>query len=339
MSSLCLPRPARPVLAGRAALLLLLLAAPQGSAQEVGSVAGRVLSTIATGSSEGVPGVTVRFPSLRLQGVTDARGRFAFAAVPAGRHEIRVEVVGCEVETRAVEVRRGASAAVEFVLDRPAVEIAPVVVTGAPGEVSEVELPFAVGRVDAGEVERRSARTIADLIRGELPGARIVQGSGLPGSEVSIQLRGPGSITGERGPLVVVDGVVAAGGLVDLVPRDVRSIRVLKGAAAAALYGARGGAGVIEIATRRGASETRLGPGPLLLVDGVLSTAGLGAIDPAEIESMQTAAGPAAAVLFGAPAVRAGVVRITTRSGAAGASPGRCSAPPLSPAPPKEPAP
>jgi TonB-dependent SusC/RagA subfamily outer membrane receptor len=313
MSTLRLAQTVAPPLA---VLALLTLPVMRSDAQEVGRVAGRVVSTIASGSADPVPGVTIRLPGLGTHQVTDERGRFRLESVPAGRHEIRAEVLGCLLGSDTVEVRRGAAAAVDFRLTRPLVQLAGLVVTGTAAEVSEVELPYAVGRLDPEDVGRRAGRTIADLIRGQFPGARVVQGSGLPGTEITIQFRGAGSISSGQQPLVVIDGSTTAGGLVDLNPQDVSSIRVLKGSAAAAQYGSRGQAGVIEITTRDGAVG---GPaarsGPLVIVDGTLAAGGLAGVDPDSIERMEMATGPAAGVLFGARAVRTGAMRITTRGG------------------------
>ncbi|MDH5589657.1 MAG: SusC/RagA family TonB-linked outer membrane protein, partial [Gemmatimonadota bacterium] len=90
-------------------------------------------------------------------------------------------------------------------------------------------------------------------LQSKVAGAKVVQGSGLPGSEPSFQLRGPTSITGSQTPLLVIDGVITNGGIADIDPADVESMEIVKGAAAAALFGSRASAGVIQITTRTGA--------------------------------------------------------------------------------------
>lgn len=314
MIALRLPQSLTALITG---LGVLAATATDGFAQDVGGVTGRVVSTIGTGTGDAVPGVTIRFPELRLGAVTDDQGRFEFTIVPAGRHEIRAEFFGCALASQTVEVRKGERSAIQFSLSQPPIPIPELLVTGLASKASVVELPFAVGRMDPEEVDRRAARTIADLVRGEFPGVRVLQGSGLPGKPISIQFRGPSSISREQQPLVVVDGAPTAGGLIDLNPRDVRSITVLKGSAAAAHYGARGQAGVIEITTKDAATSSSVRPGPLVIVNGALSQSGLTGIDPESIKSVEMVTGPAAGVLFGARAVETGVLRIRTRKGSA----------------------
>jgi TonB-dependent SusC/RagA subfamily outer membrane receptor len=191
-----------------------------------------------------------------LEVVTDAQGMFRFESLPAGAHEIRAEMVGCQPGGWTIRVPPS-PAMLHLKLDGPAV--APLrerVAAGTAAAVSEAELTFTVHRLERSDVDHVSARTLADLIRGRFPGIKVVQGSGQPGERISIQFRGPRSLSGSRAPLVVVDGLVTEGGVDDLDPQDIERIEILKGAAAAAVYGARGEAGVLEITTTRAAPDT-----------------------------------------------------------------------------------
>ncbi len=223
------------------------------AAQNAGAVAGVI--TLGDAGA-GVPGVRVRIPGLQLESVTDAEGMFRFDSIPAGAHEIRADVVGCQSGAWTVQVPAGLRA-LHLRLDGPAVAaLREMVTAGTASAVSEAELPFTVHRLERRDVDHTSARTLADLVRGRFPGIKVVQGSGQPGERISIQFRGPRSISGSRAPLVVVNGLVTEGGLDDLDPLDVEKIEILKGSAAAAAYGARGEAGVIEITTKSGAPGT-----------------------------------------------------------------------------------
>ncbi|NIP57317.1 MAG: TonB-dependent receptor plug domain-containing protein [Gemmatimonadetes bacterium] len=311
-----------------AALALTALNAP---GQETGMVSGTVVSTISTERGEPVPGVGVRLPEIPLDGVTDDAGRFEFPIVPVGELEIRAQLLGCVLADRTIEVRRNRTTTVAFTVDRPAIELSGVVARGVSAERPEVERPFAAGHLNLDERAGHPGRSIADLLRGEFPGVKILEGSGQPGSEVRIQFRGPASISGDRPPLLVVDGIITAGGFVDLNPSDVQSITVLKGSAASAEYGSRGEAGVIEITTWGGAIAPPPGPGPLVVVDGEISEAGLSAVDPRSVVDTELIAGARAGALFGAPAAETGVIRITTREGTARRDPdalSRCVPPP-----------
>src|SRR5690606_19520769 len=85
----------------------------------------------------------------------------------------------------------------------------------------------------------------------------VVQGSGRPGSAPSILLRGPTSLNAsgrDQEPLYIVDGVILGSDLVDMDALDIESVEVVKGAAAASMYGSRAANGVIQIRTKRGRS-------------------------------------------------------------------------------------
>jgi TonB-dependent SusC/RagA subfamily outer membrane receptor len=227
---------------------LLVLPVTGVAAQATGSVVG----TVTTVYHVGVPGVRIQVTGLGLEAVTDADGRFLLASIPTGSHEIRAEMVGCEAVSWTMEIPEGRTS-VRLNLDGPAVTGLPSQSAGAGGGSAGPGTAFSVAQLPRNELNRYSARTIADLIRGTFPGVKVVQGSGLPGEHLSIEMRGPSSISGSQDPLVVVDGLITGGGLDDLDPLDVADIRLLKGSAATAVYGARGEAGVIEISTKTGA--------------------------------------------------------------------------------------
>src|SRR5690606_34099342 len=114
---------------------------------------------------------------------------------------------------------------------------------------------FTVGRVDI-ENAPVPATNAVETLQGKIAGATIV-GGGQPGSGTNLLLRTPTSINKSTFPLVVVDGVILSqsfgGSTADLESLDIESIEVVKGAAAASLYGSRAANGVIQIRTRRGA--------------------------------------------------------------------------------------
>lgn len=112
-------------------------------------------------------------------------------------------------------------------------------VTGAITQVKEEDLEdMQIGRVE-------------QALQGRTSGVRVSQSSGAPGSGSTVRIRGTSSINGSN-PLYVVDGVVIGGGIDYLNPNDIASIEVLKDAASAAIYGARGANGVIIITTKKG---------------------------------------------------------------------------------------
>lgn len=134
-------------------------------------------------------------------------------------------------------------------LEGKQVDTRDVVSTGY-GEIERDELTTSISSVDEEEIERSQATTIEEVLAGRVAGVHVIQTP----EGFSVRIRGVNSIFGNNEPLYVVDGVPLVsvrGGIVPVNPRDVESIDVLKGAAAA-IYGWRGGNGVIVITTKRG---------------------------------------------------------------------------------------
>jgi TonB-linked SusC/RagA family outer membrane protein len=158
-----------------------------------------------------------------------------------------------------------------------------VVVTGLASSVKRENLANAVATVSAEELVGTTGQTTVDgALYGKVPGLNITSSSGAPGGGFALRLRGISSINGNNQPLIIVDGVYynnveipsglrfASGAnrgneensgnrLADLDPNDIQNIEILKGSSAAAIYGQRGGAGVILITTKRGqAGKTKI---------------------------------------------------------------------------------
>ena len=120
------------------------------------------------------------------------------------------------------------------------------------GSQKKANLTGAVSVISSETLKDRSALDVGHMLQGSVPGLNITTSSGRPGQGVSVNIRGLNSINGGS-PLVLVDG--AEGNLLYINPADVESISVIKDAAAAAIYGARGSAGVILVTTKNGSKE------------------------------------------------------------------------------------
>jgi TonB-dependent SusC/RagA subfamily outer membrane receptor len=284
------------------------------AAQQSGEVRGRV--TFA-GNGQGVPGALVTLRDAGLGVLTDQDGRYQIRDVPAGQHFALTVLMGCILTAHPVQVEVGRRASLDIRLEPPVIDLEGIVVTASSITSDRAELPFAVARLDAGEREiaTGSTRSVGSMLQGKVAGARVVQGSGQPGTDPSILLRAPTSLLGSQQPLIVIDGVITQGRLTDIDPFDVARVVVLKGAAASASYGSRGGAGVIEISTKRGpGGEAPRRRQPVLLLDGVVTEGSLSDVNLAEVLDIRRLAGPVAAVLYGVGA-EPGAFEVTTRSG------------------------
>jgi TonB-linked SusC/RagA family outer membrane protein len=130
------------------------------------------------------------------------------------------------------------------------------VATGLVDPVEGVRSPIAISRVTREMMPVAVSGNAVQNLQGRISGLRVNRNSGQPGSETTMMLRTPTSITGTGAPLIVVDGVILGGegtpGTVDIESLDIESVEVIKGAAASSMYGSRAAAGVIAITTARG---------------------------------------------------------------------------------------
>ena len=215
---------------------------------QTGIVTGTVVDAT---SGRSLESAQVFLPDLNMGGIANNQGRFLLLNIPAGTHELRVELIGYAEATQQVTVVTGETATVEFQLNATALRLQELVVTGVAGATPRIKLPFTVEKLDFEDMPV-PASNVSGLIVGKVPGVEVMQGSGQPGSDSDFLLRGPTTITGSQDPLVIIDGVITDNTLADIASLDVESIEIVKGAAGASLYGSRAQNGVIQIRTRRG---------------------------------------------------------------------------------------
>lgn len=216
-------------------------------------ISGRVMS------EQGQPlvGANVYINELNVSVGTNNAGAFSItipqARLTGQQTNLRVRAIGYQPQMRIIALTAGTQT-VNFDLRRDVTQLGEVVVTGVATATEQIKLPFTVARIDTTLMPVTGSNPIAQL-QGKIPGAMIVAASGRPGTSPSIVLRGPVSLdaTGRsQQPLYLLDGVPLQGSLPDINPSDIENVEVVKGAAAASLYGARAGAGVINITTKSG---------------------------------------------------------------------------------------
>jgi TonB-dependent starch-binding outer membrane protein SusC len=199
-------------------------------------------------------------------GLTGADGRFRIENVPAGEVTVRAELLGFGVVTRAVTVAAGQTATVDLELEETALGLDEIVVTGQAGQARRREVGNAIAQINVAEVAE-PITTVENLIQARATGVRVSFTDASIGSGAAIRLRGNVSVSQGNQPLIYVDGVRQAGDayragantkeaapLADINPTDIERVEIIKGAAAATLYGSEAAAGVIQIFTRRGAN-------------------------------------------------------------------------------------
>jgi TonB-linked SusC/RagA family outer membrane protein len=238
----------------KGALLASLLALAQAWADPLHAQESSVSGQI-TDQTTGRPlaGAQVVVSGTSLRAVSGADGRYGIANVPAGSHNLTANLIGYgDVRRDGIRVAPGAPATVNFQMSSQALTLDALVVTGVTDPTSLTRVPFTVGKINEDKLVVPAAGSPIASLQGKMAGVTVVRGNGQPGSDVTVQLRSPTSIQRSTSPLIVVDGVILGNSSVDIESLDVESIEVLKGAAAAGLYGSRAGSGVIQIRTRRG---------------------------------------------------------------------------------------
>ena len=233
---------------------------------QTGTVSGRVID-----SRSGVPITTaqVTITGTSLGGAVDAEGRFRIVNVPPGPHEVRARSIGYQPATAAFSVAADGSASVNLSMNESATALDAVLITGAVGDTRRRAIGNAVSTVSVSDViGKSSVSNITEVLQSKVPGLTLLPGSGEAGTSTNYRLRGAGSLYGSNNPTIYIDGVrvnsrgqgnynvfgQTSSSLDAINPNDIESIEVIKGPAAATLYGAEAAAGVIQIITKKGQS-------------------------------------------------------------------------------------
>jgi TonB-linked SusC/RagA family outer membrane protein len=223
-------------------------------AQQAGSIVG-VVTDRTTGEPLGTVQISVEGTGFGTTSRAD--GRFAIVNVPRGTYTVTAQRIGYATgREENVRVASGATVQLEFALRTQALRLEEVVVTGVTDPTSGVKVPFSVGRLGAEDMPVPNMTSPIANLQGKIPGVHVSRETGQPGDEAFIQLRSPTSMIRSNQPMFVVDGVILGSTVgsssIDIDALDIESMEVIKGAAAAALYGSRAAAGVISITTARG---------------------------------------------------------------------------------------
>jgi len=234
------------------ALAVVLLAAAAPAAAQDAILRG----TVTSDRGDVVQVAAVQLPELNLQVLTGASGQYTFV-IPAARVRgqsvaLRIRSIGFKPATKVITLNAGEQT-IDFTLATDVNMLEAIVVTGVQEATERGKVGFDVRRVDVANLPMAASDPLRTL-QGKI-GANIVSGSGRPGSQASVLLRGPTMLNAagrSQDPLYIVDGVIINGNLPEISPNDIESVEVVKGAAAASLYGARAGNGVITITTKTG---------------------------------------------------------------------------------------
>jgi TonB-dependent starch-binding outer membrane protein SusC len=236
-------------------------------AQGTGTVTGRVTGAGGVALST----AQVYVPDSGLGALTNDGGRFLLLEVPVGEVELRVELVGHRTATRTVTVTGEGATVVDFTLTPAAISLDEIVVTGTGKAFQKKQLGNTVATLGGSELANAPITNFSELLQAREPGVVALTSDGATGSGTRIRIRGSNSLSMSNEPVVYIDGMrvdnsgdmegTGRGGdrgsrLDDINWEAVDRVEILKGAAAATLYGSEASSGVIQIFTKSG----RTGP-------------------------------------------------------------------------------
>jgi TonB-linked SusC/RagA family outer membrane protein len=227
------------------------------------TVKGKVTSA---DDGTGIPGVTVMIKGSTSGTQTNVDGNYEINVGP------NTVLVYSYIGMVSKEVAVGNQSILNVVLENNDQALSEIVVTALGIQRDQKSVGYAVSKVDPNTVLQRSEPDLLKGLQGKVPGVDIRSSQGVPGAGTRIQIRGISSFGLDTQPLIVVDGIpysneslttsaqgsgggAYGSGLANLDPNDIEDMTVLKGAAAAALYGSRASRGVVVITTKSGSGK------------------------------------------------------------------------------------
>ncbi|PSL24130.1 SusC/RagA family TonB-linked outer membrane protein [Chitinophaga ginsengisoli] len=242
------------------------------------NISGKIKDAV---NGKPIPGVTIRIQGTNRGTISDGSGAYNLT-VPSNA-TLLVSFTGYKTQT----IKVSGNATLDITMEEDFAKLDEIVVTGLATTVKRSNLANTVVTINANQLSGAApAQTFDAALSGKVPGALITANSGAPGGGISVKMRGITSVFGNSQPLYIVDGIffnnssipaglndvtgaATAGNpnnqdnpssrIADLNPQDIENIEILKGASAAALYGAKAAAGVVIITTKKGrAGKTRI---------------------------------------------------------------------------------
>ncbi|WP_324675492.1 TonB-dependent receptor [Hymenobacter sp. GOD-10R] len=207
------------------------------------TVAGRVTQA----NGEGLPGVTVLVKGTSNGTTTDASGSFSLS-LPDANATLTISAIGFITQ----EVPLQGRTQISIVLQTDVKALDDVVVIGYQTQ-RKADLTGAVSQINQRDIANLPVTNTSQILQGKAAGVAITQQTGAPGENISVRIRGIGTLN-DNDPLYIIDGVPTKTGINQISPNDIESVNILKDASSAAIYGARASSGVVIITTKRGKS-------------------------------------------------------------------------------------
>ena len=210
-----------------------------------------ISGTVVDENGDPVVGAAVKVDGTKIGAVTDLDGHFSISA--PSHSKLLVNYLGMKEQT----VKAGPNVRVVLVADQHTLDDVVVVAYGTQKRSS---FTGSAGEMKSEEISKHIVSNATQALSGSVAGVQLETSSGEPGATPKIRIRGVGSMNASTNPLYIVDGAPFDGDIAAINPADIQEMTVLKDAASAAIYGARGSNGVVIITTKksRGAGAARV---------------------------------------------------------------------------------
>jgi TonB-linked SusC/RagA family outer membrane protein len=241
----------------------------------------KISGKVTNNKGEALPAVSVSIKNENAGTASNADGMYQFfVTLKNGKHTLVFSGVGFKSFEQTITINGNAEVTVNATLQDDVMGMDEVVVTGNSTGTTRRQLGSYISTVNANQLNKGATVNVLTALQGKTMGAQITQNNGDPAGGMTVRLRGISSIFSGSEPLYIVDGVIVNNAttrvtntqagydgqnfvgtigqnrMADINPADIDHIEVLNGAAAAAIYGSRANAGVVQIFTKRGTSGT-----------------------------------------------------------------------------------
>lgn len=213
-------------------------------AQTTKMVTGTITDAV---SGESLIGVNIMIEGSATGTTTDLDGKYSLN-VPENAVLV-VSYIGYETIKESVKGRT----VIDVKLGAKSEVMDEVVVVGYT-TMKRADVLGAVSKVGTKELTAAPLASAEQALQGRIAGVQVSAATGAPGADISVRVRGVGSIYSDNAPLYIVDGIPSSEGLNNISPNDIENVTVLKDASSAAIYGSRATNGVILITTKQGKS-------------------------------------------------------------------------------------
>ncbi|MDB4884197.1 MAG: TonB-dependent outer membrane protein SusC/RagA [Gemmatimonadetes bacterium] len=252
-------------------LMSVAVASSSLSAQQTGAtITGRIVDRA---SQRPLEAAQVRVTGTQRRTASDAAGAYRIAGVSPGEVQIVAQRIGYAPVTRTVSVPASGTVTVDFSLVTSATQLDQVVVTATGETQRKRETGNVIASIDTSTLTLAATTNFSSVLAARAPGVSVISSGGTAGTNARVRIRGSNSISLSNDPLLIIDGIrvdnnsnsssIGVGGQLpsrfnDINPDEIENIEIIKGPAAAALYGTAASNGVIQITTKKGrAGKTR----------------------------------------------------------------------------------